>query len=361
MTSNINPNNINGAYPVAGQDNNSQGFRDNFTNTATNFEFAAEEITELQSKAVLKAALTGTTLNNNMNGSPLSNALLSDMSEAQVQLGTVSGSVSINYALASYQTLTASAPVTLGFTNWPTAGTVGTVDVQVTITNVSQTLALPTNVGAGSSAISASTITGLNLGTNTITFAATGTYVYEFWSSDGGTTVYINDLTQSRDIGTITTISVTGNITAGNITTGNITTGNITAGNITGNAVGGTTAIFFGNVTGGNILATSSVSRRLDYDIPVLSNVTANAQTISLSTTNSINLLAINNTGYTTTLNMPTSPANGQICNFAVTGNTVTLVVGTGTVAPSFAGSATAGTGFRYVYYTTNSTWYKIG
>ena len=73
MASNINPNNIDGTYPVAGQDNNSQGFRDNFTNTKTNFQYAAAEITDLQNKAVLKAALTGQTLNNNMNGSVLSN------------------------------------------------------------------------------------------------------------------------------------------------------------------------------------------------------------------------------------------------------------------------------------------------
>ncbi len=48
MTSQINPNNIDGAYPVAGQDNNSQGFRDNFTSTKVNFQYAADEITELQ-------------------------------------------------------------------------------------------------------------------------------------------------------------------------------------------------------------------------------------------------------------------------------------------------------------------------
>ena len=62
MTSQINPNDIDGAYPVAGQDNDSQGFRDNFTNTSTNFQYAADEITDLQNNAVLKAALTGTTL-----------------------------------------------------------------------------------------------------------------------------------------------------------------------------------------------------------------------------------------------------------------------------------------------------------
>jgi hypothetical protein len=48
MASNINPNNINGNYPVAGQDNDSQGFRDNFTNISNNFSFAATEITGLQ-------------------------------------------------------------------------------------------------------------------------------------------------------------------------------------------------------------------------------------------------------------------------------------------------------------------------
>jgi hypothetical protein len=33
MTSQINPNNIDGTYPVAGQPNDTQGMRDNFTAT----------------------------------------------------------------------------------------------------------------------------------------------------------------------------------------------------------------------------------------------------------------------------------------------------------------------------------------
>ena len=122
MTSNINPNNIDGAYPVAGQDNNSQGFRTNFTNTSTNFQYAADEITDLQNKAVLKSALVGTTLDNNMQGSVLSNAQLQNMSETVVVLGTVSGTTPINYALGSYQTLTTNGAVSLSFTNFPAAG-----------------------------------------------------------------------------------------------------------------------------------------------------------------------------------------------------------------------------------------------
>ena len=186
MTSAINPNNIDGAYPVAGQDNNSQGFRDNFTNTATNFQYAADEITDLQNNAVLKSALTGTTLNNNMGGSVLSNAQLQDMSETVVSLGTVSGSTTINYALGSFQTLTTNGAVTLAFSNFPPAGTAGTVRVQVTVANVIHTLVLPAAVS-----VNARGIQGLNTSTGVISFAATGVYSFEFTTSNGGTTISV--------------------------------------------------------------------------------------------------------------------------------------------------------------------------
>ena len=186
MTSAINPNNIDGAYPVAGQDNNSQGFRDNFTNTATNFQYAADEITDLQNNAVLKSALTGTTLNNNMGGSVLSNAQLQDMSETVVALGTVSGSTTINYALGSFQTLTTNGAVTLAFSNFPPASTAGTVRVQVTVANVIHTLVLPAAV-----TVNARGIQGLNTSTGVISFAATGVYTFEFTTSNGGTTISV--------------------------------------------------------------------------------------------------------------------------------------------------------------------------
>jgi len=40
MASSINTTNIDGTFPVAGQDNSSQGFRDNFTNLKTNLGYA---------------------------------------------------------------------------------------------------------------------------------------------------------------------------------------------------------------------------------------------------------------------------------------------------------------------------------
>lgn len=195
MTSAINPQNIDGAYPVAGQDNDSQGFRDNFTNIKTNFTYAAEEISDLQSKAVLKAALTGTVLNNDMGGSILSNAQLQNMSETRVALGSVAGSQTINYNAGPYYTLTTTGPVSLQFTNFPAAGTVGRCRVRITVANTAHTLTLPAAVSVGTN-----NIQGINLATNVITFnIANRTYEFEFETNDGGSTITIIDQNRNLD------------------------------------------------------------------------------------------------------------------------------------------------------------------
>jgi len=189
MTSNINPNSIDGAYPVAGQYNNSQGFRTNFTNTSTNFQYAADEITDLQNNAVLKSALVGTTLNNNMNGSILSNAQLRQMTNTVVPLGTVSGTVTANFALGSYQTLTTNGTVSLGFSNFPAAGVAASIVVQITVSSVAHHLQLLPAVSINSAGIQ-----GYNPSTNVMIFAATGVYTFEFTTSNGGTSITINEI-----------------------------------------------------------------------------------------------------------------------------------------------------------------------
>ena len=194
MTSAINPNDIDGTYPIAGQDNNSQGFRDNFTNTKTNFQYAANEITDLQNKAVLKSALTGTVLDNNMAGSPLSDANISDFSAVAAILGTTSGSVTINYVSGHYQTVTATsgASISLAFVNFPPAGNFGIVRVAITILNTASTVVLPAAVSVGTS-----NLQGYNAGT--ISYDQTGTFTYDFTTSDGGTTISVFDLNRNMD------------------------------------------------------------------------------------------------------------------------------------------------------------------
>jgi hypothetical protein len=192
MTSAINPYNIDGAYPVAGQDNNSQGFRDNFTNTKTNFEYAASEITDLQNKAVLKSSLTGTTLNNDMGGSLLSNAQLQDMSATVVALQSVTGSQVIDYAAGPYYTLTTTGSITLSFSNFPTAGTLGCCRVRITISSTAHTVTLPAAVTIGTANLQ-------GYASNIITFNQTGTYEFEFETVDAGATISVFDLNRNRD------------------------------------------------------------------------------------------------------------------------------------------------------------------
>lgn len=188
MTSNINPNNIDGTYPVAGQDNNSQGFRDNFTNTKTNFQYASDEITDLQSNAILKAALAGTTLDNDMLGSLVYNGVIADFGLTRVALGTVSGSQTINYASGHFHTLTTGGSVSLSFTNFPPAGVTGVVYVQITVASTAHSLTLPAAVSVNSLGVQ-----GLNASTNVMTFAATGTYLLQFITSDAGSSITIVD------------------------------------------------------------------------------------------------------------------------------------------------------------------------
>jgi hypothetical protein len=188
MTSSINPNNIDGAYPVAGQDNNSQGFRDNFTNTKTNFGYAAAEITDLQNKAVLKAALTGSTLNNNMLASLLSNATIQQFGATRVALGTLSGSITVNYAAGHFQTVTTNGAISLNFTNFLAAGVQNLVTVQIFVESTAHTVTFPVAVSQNTTGIQ-----GLDTATNTITFAATGNYTFTFTTSDGGTTVFVSE------------------------------------------------------------------------------------------------------------------------------------------------------------------------
>ena len=193
MTSSINPNLINGSYPVAGQDNSTKGMRDNFTNIKTNFEYAASEITALQSNTVT----TGAGVTNNFAGALLIDGQIRDFSATRNAIGTTSGTVTIDYANGHYQTLTTSGSVSLAFNNFPAAAQQGWLIVRVTVASTAHTLTLPSAVGTGASAASVLGIQGI--ASNVITFAETGTYEFQFHTDDGGTTIYLSELTRPRN------------------------------------------------------------------------------------------------------------------------------------------------------------------
>ena len=195
MSSNINPYNIDGTYPVAGQDNDSQGFRDNFTNIRNNFSYSASEITDLQDKAILKSALTGGTLTNNMSYNQLQNVQLFSPSYTLLNLGTTTGAVELNYSLGSVQKLQTSGSVTLTFSNWPTTAQFGSLKLWINVTSTTHTMTINP---ATYTLLGLSDVPGVATSTGVITFDAIGQYVFEFFTVDAGTTIFINDLTRNH-------------------------------------------------------------------------------------------------------------------------------------------------------------------
>ena len=107
MASTISTVGFNAAYPVAGQDNDSQGFRTNFNVTKVALEAAADEITTLQSNTAKLNA------DNAFNGSVISEAELKANTETVYAAGNVAASQNVSWANGHYQTLQAGADITL--------------------------------------------------------------------------------------------------------------------------------------------------------------------------------------------------------------------------------------------------------
>lgn len=210
--SDINPTNIDGSYPVAGQNQSSDGFRTNFTNIRNNFIYARDEITDLQNKVVLKAALTDSDLDNDMNRAALSKAQLNNFSLSINAKGSVNGTVSISPSDGNYVTMALTDPATISFdtnsANYPASASQAFIFfVQVDVNNISQTLTIPANVNKG-------TATVVNLTGSVISYTYTGTYIYQFITVDAGLTWTIVDLTNAAStINATSTSASIGNMT----------------------------------------------------------------------------------------------------------------------------------------------------
>ena len=121
MTSNINFAAINENFPVAGQDNDTQTFRDNFDTIKTNFSSAKTEITDLQDNA---ARTDG---DNDFLYNVVGSLTLQDAYLRKKDYGAaiVAGTQDISFKQAMYHVVKVGANTSLSFSEFPT----GVVDV----------------------------------------------------------------------------------------------------------------------------------------------------------------------------------------------------------------------------------------
>jgi hypothetical protein len=197
-------------------------------------------------------------------------ALIQDFAAVKIAPSPISGTLTLNYASAHYQSYTTASAgsVSLAFSNFPTSGTYGYMKLQITVTDVIYTLTLPAAVSLGITGVQ-----GISPGTagvsNTITFGVAGVYEFGFGSYDGGSTITVFDLnrgltslgTGAVTVGSLTAssfVSAVGNVIGGNVNTAGLmlATGNVTGGNV--NAVSIVSA--GGNIQGGNLRTVGLVS-----------------------------------------------------------------------------------------------------
>ena len=114
MTSNINYQSINENFPIAGEDNDVQVFRDNFDTIKSSLREAQEEVSDLQSNTAK------TNADSDFNLNKIERAVLQGVREQRYNSGPWPvDTATVDFLNGSWQTFSFTTNVTIGFTNFP--------------------------------------------------------------------------------------------------------------------------------------------------------------------------------------------------------------------------------------------------
>ena len=142
----ISTNGININYPTPGVNNSTQGFRDNFNAIKTGLDTAKTELDSLQTKVILKSALPGTSLNNDMANALISNASIRSFRSTTYNLGSsIPETLVIDVSKADVQYGTIVQDTVISFGGWSPTGTQSSVQLNLTVSNIAANIVLPTS------------------------------------------------------------------------------------------------------------------------------------------------------------------------------------------------------------------------
>ena len=112
-------NQIDPLFPVAGQDNDSQGFRDNFNYIKDALTTENSKVTALTNSAVLTVNLTnGDPVDNDLAGSSINNGSYNNFHGVAFTSGATS-STTVDITSGSLQQFTLTSNTSFTFRNWP--------------------------------------------------------------------------------------------------------------------------------------------------------------------------------------------------------------------------------------------------
>ena len=186
MASNIVHETIDEAYPVAGVDNDSQGFRDNFSVIKDSLAAAKTEMEDLQNNVARKDA------DSNFAANKIIDAELDHTTWAFIQIGTVNADQNISFLNGHYQRFVTTGDITMTLADWPVSGRLAKITVEFESDDGSTRNV--TFQGEGN-AIFRSNTDAWAVGTSetqVVATSASSSYptIVEFWTHDGGATIY---------------------------------------------------------------------------------------------------------------------------------------------------------------------------
>jgi len=180
----INTGSIDTAYPVAGQDNDSQGFRDNFSNIKQALDNAKSAISTIESTAPTTQA------SNDFNDNVISKAIFRDTAWSAPSAETVTGETNVDYQSGHYRrlilTTEKSDTNTVVITNWAPAEGLGHMVLEVRSNNTNQKF-LNFSTPSGNILTDAN---NLNLSSDFDMTNANAKYIFEVWSPDQGANIF---------------------------------------------------------------------------------------------------------------------------------------------------------------------------
>lgn len=187
MASNIISGTIDGAYPVAGVDNDTQGFRDNFTIIKTGLATAASEITSLQNNT---AKLNES---NDFNGSVISDANMTLNTQKYHNVGTVITGQNISFLNGHYQSVGINLAqdvntVNFALADWPERDHLAKMTVIMTGNDTAKTVTF-TVEGGGVIKYDNNYPRVNGVATATVD-SSENPIVIDFWTYNQGNTVY---------------------------------------------------------------------------------------------------------------------------------------------------------------------------
>ena len=205
MSSKIDQTKINANFPIAGQNNDSQVFRDNFANIKVGLGHARNEITEIQNKALFKAPIGNSVLVNDMEWNLLYRTQLKSSSETVFDHGTKAGVVNFDYLEGTFQRVALTSSIIAQFTHFPPIGQAGRMVIWFNVPNSQFRVFLPDSVTYG--------LNNSQLDGRSIVFPGIGDYLVEIASIDNGQNYWFVDFANLGGAGSGTGSGVGGGYT----------------------------------------------------------------------------------------------------------------------------------------------------